>query len=354
MNDKAVANVSTGMLDQAVEFDKKGFSSVMDGIHTLKIYNPRIGDPIEEDKAWKFKLKVANTWVEEFIDGPIVFNPLSVRYFYSWHIYPILDNGTVANEKITFYTNEYGKYLKKTDTIGLAAKGKSLWFFSKEDFKAMIKARTLNGRDNQFYDRKKDREWKPFDGSLLSEWAVVYGQFVWWTYDWEFFRFFTATRNLWVTFRDWSVCEPDAGTFEYAVSEWLIPLNEVLTYNGKRTVNKVDDSQVDLKLTIEQNEKKNFMPKFEYSWLVVLRWGDNREDKKFIEELQFEHFKSVFWWMGSPNQVLLNWSDATTVISQPALSTWELTKADLEAMPDIPFEDTAKEVFEVDLSTPDF
>ena len=359
MTDKAVATVNTAMLDAAIASDSVWISSVMDNIHTLKIYNPRIGDPIEEDKAWKFKLKVANTWVEELLEGPMVFNPLSIAYFWSGSVYPILPDGSFASDKVFFTTNEFGKFTKKTDTIWVAAKWTALWFFTKEHFEKMIKCKTLNWAENQFYDRKKDKDWKPFDWSLLNKGSVIYGQFIWGKYDQEFFRFFTSPRNLWVTFRDWEVVEPDEWTFEYATNQWLSDLNELLLNNNRKAINKIDPTQTDIKLTIYQNDKKNFIPKFVYDWLVANRWEDNQESIKYIHDLKNEHFKSIFWTMLDPSPITIDGSSAKGTIVQPKLSAakednWlaETAQATFADVHDWEIEDV--EIEDKDLSTPNF
>jgi len=360
-NKKAVATVNTAMLDKAVASDN-GIKSVMDNIHTIKVYNPRIGEPIDESKAWKFKIKLANTWEEVYTDKDIMFNPLNVSYFWSGSVYPVLDNWSFAEEKIFFTTNEFWKYAKKVDTIGLVAKGKVVWFFTKEDFEKMIRTKKLNWQENQFYDRKKDKEWKPFDWTLLNKWAVIYWQFVWWSHDKEIFRLFVNPKHLGVTYKDGQVIEPDAWTFEYAVNQGLEELNEILENNNRKAVRQIEATQVDLKLSIKQTENKNFLPVFDYSWLVAVRWYDNEADIKMIHDLKNEHFTSLFGTMWEKSEILIDTvaNNASVNLVQPQLAapktSWELTKEDLDAIPDNV--DTAvadaEEVFQEDLSSPQF
>lgn len=42
----------------------------------------------------------------------------------------------------------------------------------------MIKTPMLNGVPNQFYEKKKDKDNKPYHGTLLRRSAVIYGQFI--------------------------------------------------------------------------------------------------------------------------------------------------------------------------------
>lgn len=112
----SVANINLDMLDRAATSEGRT-PSVMDNIHTFKIYNPAPNTKAEAEKAGKFSLKAANTGTETFVEGVFKFNILDVSYFYSGSIYPLLDNGAYGEDKIFFFTNEFGKFAKKVDTI---------------------------------------------------------------------------------------------------------------------------------------------------------------------------------------------------------------------------------------------
>lgn len=168
MVDTALATVDLSMLDRALESEGHT-GSVMDILHSFKIYNAKVGDKPEADKAGKFKIKESGTGTEIYSEGSFTFNPLNVSYFYSGSIYPILADGTYAEKKVFFFTNEFSKFAKKSDTVGLAANNKGVGFFTKGDFEEMIKSPQLNGGENQFYDRKKNADGKPYNGSQLKK-----------------------------------------------------------------------------------------------------------------------------------------------------------------------------------------
>lgn len=346
---KAMVATNTSMLDKASK--EAGFESVMDVIHNFKVYNPRIWEPVDESKANKFKLVEANTKTELYLDWKFTFNPLSVSYFYSWNIFPILDNWDYSQDKVFFSTNEFGKYTKKTDTIWLSAWWKLIWFFTKWEFEEMIKSPQLNGKVNQFFEKKKDKEWKPYNGSLLRKGAVIYWQFVWWDYDQEYFRMFTSMNNIWLTFKDWAVCDPNEWTFEYAVLDWLDSLNELMDANGKRQVTRINPDQCDLSISIRENDKHNFLPVFEFAGCVASRWIDNEESIKYIHDLKAAHFHSIFWAMWDITPILLTWQGNVKVDIMKALP-----KASTE-FDEYPFEDGATieaEVSKEDLNKLDF
>lgn len=322
-----VATINMDMLDRALKTEG-GTESVMNMLHNFKVYNPKMGTDIDPDKAGKFRIIESVTGNELFLDGPFKFNPLNVAFFHSGSIYPLMDNGTYADEKVFFFTNEFGKFAKKTDTVGLAAKNKAIGFFQKGEFENMIKSPNLNGGDNQFFEKKKTFEGKPYNGSLLKKGAVIYGQFVGGQYDGEYFRMFTSMNNIGVTYKDGAACEADEGTFEYAVKQGLATLNEALVANGRKAIQQINPDQVDLQVTIRQNAKGNFLPVFEFAGLVAARGYDNQTDVKYIHDLKEEHFMSIFGAMPTPTPILIEGNNASVHISQPQLKAPTVGTAD--------------------------
>jgi hypothetical protein len=75
---------------------------------------------------------------------------------------------------------------------------------------------------------------------------------------------FTSLSNIGLTFKDGAACEADEGTFEYAVSQGLAALNEVLAANGRKPVGRISPDQCDIRISIRENEKHNFLPVFEF------------------------------------------------------------------------------------------
>jgi len=111
-----LATVDLDMLDRA-ESESGGSASVMSGIINLKIYNPKIGEDAEANKSNKFKVTEPGKMEPIFEEGPFTFNPLDIAYAYSGAVYPIMENGTYASDKVFFSTSEFGKFAKKTDVI---------------------------------------------------------------------------------------------------------------------------------------------------------------------------------------------------------------------------------------------
>lgn len=317
MGNTSVSAVNVGMLQRAVATDSVGGSSVMDKIGTLKIYNPKPGTAADPALAGSFLYKALGQTEFSPLQGPLVFNPLSVTFFYAGEVYPIDDNGNVSDDKIFFTTSEFGKYTKKTDTIGLAAGGKKVGFFTKEGFESMIRTPRLNGQINQFYERKKDSVGKPYDSSYLNKRCMIYGKFVAGDNAGEYFRMSVSMNAYGITYRDGAPCDPDAGTFEAAIAEGLPELNELLANNGLKSVRNISPDQCDIGLDIETNDRGNFLSKFSFEGLVAVRGVDNEEDLKFVHDLKQEHFISIFIGMDVPTEVSIDKGNAVVQISNP-------------------------------------
>lgn len=325
------------MLDRA-EADS-GTSSVMSCLHTLKIYNPAPNTPVDPEKAWKFKLKEANTGEEIFLEGDIKFNVLSVSYNFTGNIYPIKPNGEISDEEVNFSSSEFGKYEKKTDVIGISAKWKPWAFFSKGEFEEMIKSPTVNEMTNQFYDKKKDVDGKPYHGTLLRRSAIIYWQFIGGKYDKEYFRFFTSTKNIGTTYdRELGKILPEEGTLENVAVVALVDMNNIRIQNGKKALSRVNLDQCDVSLSIRTNEKGNFLPVFNFAGLTAMRGYDNGEDIKCIHDLKAEHFRSIFGQMAAPLPILIDGTKATVALPEVKLDTkaleapdkWVVTSSDMD------------------------
>lgn len=302
------------MLDRAEQ--DSGTSSVMSCIHTLKIYNPAPGDIPDPEKAGKFKLKEANTGDEKLLEWEIKFNVLSIAYNWTGGIYPTHPDGSISDEEVVFSSSEFGKYEKRTDVIGLSVKGKAYAFFTKGEFETMIKTPMLNGITNQFYDKKKDKEGKPYHGTLLRRSAVIYGQFIGGEYDKEYFRMFTSPNNIGITYdaEAGTAIEPNEGTLEYVTIPALAQMNEIRTQNGKKALSRVSHDQCDVLLSIRTNDKGNFLPVFSFAGLTAMRGYDNSEDIKYIHDLKAEQFRSIFGVMGAVTPITIDGTKATVAL----------------------------------------
>lgn len=309
-NTTAVATVNMAMLDRA-EADSSS-ASVMSCIHKLKIYNPAPGTDADPAKANKYILIEANTGNEILLEGEINFTPLAIGYQYTGKIYPTLEDWSISDDEVSFNSSEFGKFDKKIDTIGISAKGKPWAFFTKGEFEKMIKCPMLNGTVNQFYEKKKDKDGVPYHGTLLRKIGVIYGQFNGGQYDKEYFRMFTSPNNIGITYdaEAWAAVEADEGTLEYVTIPGLQQMNDIRTKNGKKAITRVAHDQCDVTLSIHTNTKGNFMPVFTFVGLVAMRGYDNEGDVKFIHDLRAEQFRSIFWQMGAPTFIVLDWTKA--------------------------------------------
>lgn len=311
----AVATVDLGMLDAAVE--EGGFRDPMNDIHTIKVYNPQIGTPVDETKAFTFAVKEGLTGDRTNWRDVITFNPIKVAYVWSGSIYPILEDGTTAKDKVFFSTSEFGKFAKKTDVIGLTANGKLVGSFTKGDFEALIHTPSLNGKINQFYERKTDKDKRPYDSTYLSKSAIIYGVIVGGERDGEHFRFLTSVKNLGTTWKpDIGAVDAEPGTFEAALQDALPALNSLLKNNGRKEVRSCSPDQTVLQLAVRVNERGNFLPEFRFFNILAALGKNNFDSIEFIESLLLEKFGSTFNNL-VPAKVLL---DKVNVVIETPLS----------------------------------
>ena len=182
----------------------------------------------------------------------------------------------------------------------------------------MIKTPMLNGVPNQFYEKKKDKDNKPYHGTLLRRSAVIYGQFIGGEYDKEYFRFFTSPNNIGITYDAEAgvSIDPDEGTLEYVVIPALVQMNEIRTQNGKKALSRVNHDQCDVLLSIRTNDKGNFLPEFSFAGLTAMRGYDNGEDVKYIHDLKAEHFRSIFGGMGTVTPIAIEGTKASVHLPQ--------------------------------------
>lgn len=177
----------------------------------------------------------------------------------------------------------------------------------------------LNGVPNQFYEKKKDKEGKPYHGTLLRRSAVIYGQFIGGEYDKEYFRMFTSPNNIGVTYdKDLGEIAPEVGTLENVAVEALIDMNNIRSQNGKKALTRVNHDQCDVVLSIRTNDKGNFLPVFTFAGLTAMRGYDNGEDVKFIHDLKAEQFRSIFGQMGAITPIVIDGTKATVALPQVA------------------------------------
>ena len=309
-----MTELNMAMLDRAEEEGSKS-KSVMDTIHTLKIYNPPIGDKADPEKAMKLKMVEKDTGEETFFEGPITFNILDVSYFYSGSLYPIQADGGFAEDKMFFYTNEFGKYAKNEDTIGLATMGKPIGFFKKGEFQKFLVSPMLNGKQNQFYEQKKDKEGKPYASSYISKRAVVYGKYLSGPRTGEYFKYYISMGAVGSTFKDGATVPAPEFSLEDAISKGLERMNVILIANGRKKLQSISPSQIDVQVSVVENDRHNFLPKFETISLAAERGIDNAVDIEFISNLKKEHFTSIFGDVFTSTPILIQGSNAILTLA---------------------------------------
>ena len=353
MSTTELQNINLAMLDMAVTEDTAGYQSVMSALSTVKIYNPAPNEKADPAKAGKIRIKLSGTpeaggGKEVYVDGPLIFTPLSIQFVYNGQIFPRID-GRVADEEAFFTTSEFHKYTKKTDIIGLAAKGQVIGFFEKGQFEQMIRTPSLNGNRNEFYKEKEDMKGRPYDGSRLDKKVIIYGLITEGEYRNEFFRMYINPSVFGRTFdpETKQTIEAEEGTIEHAMAVALPKLNEILVANNRKPVQSIEHRQVDMALNVRTNDKGNFLPVFSYHGLVAMRGVDNTEAVNYIKELREEHHRSIFG-DGTPavTPIMIIDGQATATIQQVKVSEEKQAMKQLEE---------ASEVFaDKHLDAPDF
>lgn len=305
----AMANINMSMLDSAVESDVSHVS-VLDKLNCLRVYNPKPGTDAEADKTHKFYLKSPDG-KESYIDGPLNITVFSILYTTQGEVYFRDKDGKVRDEKNFITTSEYNRFTKRDDTIGVSSKGSVLGFYKKWEFEEMIRKEqiVIDGvpGKNPFYSEKEDVNGKPYDGSKLSKRAVIYGMFNDGPRKGECFymRLSPSHIDAWYNPDLKKANDLESGMLYFAINQGLPELNKVLVENGRREVSSIAPNQVDLTLTIEMNQRGNFLPVFAYAGLVAVRGYDNNNDVEFVRSVREEYFKSIFGTMGNPNPIAI-------------------------------------------------
>ena len=286
---------------QRAASESSGPSSPLSQISRLKIYNPEPGKTADPEKDGKFVLLLAHNGGEAVVEGPIKFIPLDIVINYSGSIYPINEEtGLRSDDKVFFYSNEFSRFSKKDEVIGLAAKGQVVGYFKKGDFEKMIKTPILNGRPNHFFEEKKNAEGKPYASSALARKVIVYGQISEGEYEDLLFYMVINPGQFGITFKDGKPCEAEPGTLEASFKDALPEFNALMASAKLKTVNNVPTDQIDVEFNIVQNERGNNLPHFSYAGLVAKRGVDSYEAREAIRQVRKEAFEHNFKSIGLP------------------------------------------------------
>ena len=308
MSDTAVTTIDESMLTR---WAWQTSTSVMDNIHKLKIYNanPFSKDPkekeIDPDKVGKFRLVESSTWAIKFIDGWFKADILSVCKVKSGSVFILNEFGeTIKDDKWQskkgfFMTNEHSVYTKKTDTLWFKQLGlKVLWFYPKAELEEMLKTKKIDWKDNPFWKQGKKLDWEPYNDTSIKDTMIVYGKFIDWPYEWEYFKFVPVSNSAyWSTYKNGNKVDAEAWTFLHAMELWLQAWNKVKVANWQKAVTSVDPSQIDMRISfreVEVQKKRMFLPVFEFDNLTAYR-ANNTSSLQYVLELQSEYLEEEFW-----------------------------------------------------------
>lgn len=309
VDETAIAvGIDASMIARSVHTERE--PSILDTIHKVKIYNPNWfnNEVMDADKKGKLILTEANTWEEKIIE-PFKFWLISNYKVISWSI-PMLDElwDTIVDSKWKpvkkyFYTNQFYKFTKNTDTIWFRSSDKNsepLWFI-KQDLLTMIKTPNLNGKPNPFYKQGIKSDGSKYKTTLLNTQDVIYWVILDWDYKWEYFQFYVKPSAMWSNydFETKSRVSADEWSLTRVIDDALIPWNKILKDNWAKEINYMPIDQLDIKLNIKSIEvswKEFNVAEFEFAWFSWTRWN-NIDDVSYIHQFNkdfyFERFPTV-------------------------------------------------------------
>lgn len=308
-NTQAVAAINMDMLSNPSDWTWEAW--VMSRIHSLKVYNPKPGTPADPAKAWKFIIKLEDSWDQVVVEGPISYNILSVLQVMSWECYPMNAAWETMQDSVYFYTNEHSMYTRKEEPVGLRGWDSVLWWFPKWQLLSMLKAKMLNGNINPFWKQGKTNEGKPYDGSNITKVMVVYWRFESWDYKWDYFKSYVKMPYFGINYKDGATVDPKEGTILHSVSQWLKKFNEIRVANGMNAVKSIDPSQVIVRHSVKLSEKGHYLSHYDYEMLQLETWVSNQDDVAQIHELQKEHLAEKFWEITPMQNIIVEWGKAT-------------------------------------------
>jgi len=313
--ENAIAKMDESMLERGSQVAWRT-PSVYDWLHKVSIYNPDYSkwDIMDMSKAWLFRLKEAHTLEDKMIE-PFKFWLLAVAKVMSGKV-TLLNElwDTLTNEKweqVTqfFYTNEYSQYSRKTDVIWFKNMSSKPQFFTREDLFTMLTSPNINGNINPFFTWRKKADNTKYKSTEIKDQTLIFWQFNWGQYDWDYFMMYVKNSSLGVTYKAWEQVVPESGTLMHSINiEWVKAWNNA---TGK-TLKSVSPDQLDLSLNLvtKNYSGKDFnIAEFKFDWLTWMR-KNNLDDVQYIKEVRDAYFIERFGWMKSPIPVRVEWTNA--------------------------------------------
>jgi len=271
--------------------------SVMDKIHSIKVYNAAPGKEIDEALAGQLMIKIA--WWDKYekFDPSVWMNILKIRKWINWSYYLLDDGGnqildSAGKPKRSFaFTEEYFRFSRNTDEIFF--KNNNGWQVVKNtiwDLKTLFKTEmTPGGKKNPFYKLWLTQTNQPYASSFLSEWFIIYWVFTDGLFAWEYFRLFMSAAAFG---NKWNAETKESTIVENSLCDALATCSslfeEMKTTQGIEW--RFDDSL--LVATLVSTKHGNFFkPEFKD---IKLASEDNTEQYDYIDDLCNQYKQDEF------------------------------------------------------------
>lgn len=287
--------------------------SVYDAFHKVYLYNPWRWQEMDPEKAGKFRIREANSENDIFVDS-IDFNLLETAKVRSGKVVfkdefgdAMMDSKWEPLSKY-YYSNEYPTICSNETVVWLRA----MWretetlYFKKWMLNKILTVAKLNWELNQFSEIKNKMDWGTYRVSHVSESTIMFGKFLSWDLEWEYFIFYPKDNAVGFNYSKWEKIEAKAGTLTRVLDDALPEWNKIREANKMKQIKNMPVSLVDLKISSFQKEvmEKEFnIAKFDFLSFAWER-ADNSEDIDFVSELRASYFNERFWGMKEPISVV--------------------------------------------------
>lgn len=333
MADTAVTTINQNMLEREVTTDFASEPTLLNNIHRVYIYNPNYqkGETMDPNKQGKFKIKVAVTWEEVFID-PFIFWLIDVvkctsgEVVYKDEYWDAILTAEWKPARDYYYTNEY-PVICKDYTVVWFRKMKTnsdILYFKKRDLSKLLRLPKVNWMPNNFSEVKTKQDWGTYRTSVISEWHVIYWVFLDWPYKDEYFMFYPKDNLIWYNYSKWAYIQPAEWTLTRIMEDKLVEWNKIRAANGMKDLKNLPYSLVDLKLstTVKDVMWKQFnVGKLDFENFTAVRW-DNIDDVNYISEFRKEYFEERFGGFKEPLKVVYLDKFGKNYDEFPSITSW--------------------------------
>lgn len=290
--------------------------SILDSLHKVYIYNPNYQkwETMDQEKKWKFKIKVAFTWDEEYIDS-FKFWLIDVCKVFSWEVtykdeyWMTLTDSKWNPAKDYFYSNEFFP-ISKADNLVLFrsmkwSKDKALCL-TKWDLSNILRLPKINWVKNDFSVLKEKQDKSTYRTSSITENIVMYWIFLEWKYEWEYFIFYPKQNLVWTNYSKWEKIKAEEWTLTRILDDSLEWWNKIRTDRWYKPVVSMPYSLVDLKLS---TFVKDVMWKDYNVWTLSFEWYTwlSRDNTTNVEEIKLFRqwlFEERFEWFKDKKKVI--------------------------------------------------